>query len=229
MTDTHRPPLRVLMVEDYSQYYEGLRFELQPHVLLDNAPDTATAQKMLADNHYDAVLLDLALPPTHTTKEGLGLAEKIASDEERNLPVIIVTSKDTDAALLRKLMGWRISMIHKDDRPSGAEVEYALRLVLRGYFLLSRLPAGDLPDLATQPSASSSADLFKERDFAIFKMLAEEGCTNLQIAYRLGIKEDAVKKGVQRIFRRTGVASRAEAVRWWFEHKDELGLEQEEK
>jgi DNA-binding NarL/FixJ family response regulator len=227
MTDAHRPPLRVLMVEDYSQYYEGLRFELQPHVTLDNAPDTATALKMLAENHYDAVVLDLALPPTHTTQEGLGLAEKVASDEERNLPVIILTSKDTDAALLRKLMGWRVSMIHKDDRPSGAEVEYALRLALRGYFLLSRLPAGDLPDLAASPSASPTADLFSERDFAIFKMLAEEGCTNLQIAYRLGIKEDAVKKGVQRIFRRTGVASRAEAVRWWFEHKDELGLEKE--
>ncbi|MGH2523605.1 MAG: DNA-binding response regulator, partial [Anaerolineales bacterium] len=62
MTDAHRPPLRVLMVEDYSQYYEGLRFELQPHVALDNAPDVKTALAMLAQTHYDALLLDLALP-----------------------------------------------------------------------------------------------------------------------------------------------------------------------
>src|SRR5574341_884318 len=174
MTDANRPPLRVLMVEDYSQYYEGL-----------------------------------------------GLPEKIATDEERSLPVIILTSKDTDANLLRKLMGWKVSMIHKDDRPSGDEVESAIRLVLRGYFVLSRLPAGDLPDLAAG-APGASTEMFSERDFAIFRLLSEEGCTNQQIAYRLGVKEDAVKKGVQRIFRRTGVASRAEAVRWWFEHKDEL-------
>jgi len=225
MTDANRSPLRVLMVEDYSQYYEGLRFELQPReVALENAPDVATALKMIAQTPYDALLVDLALPPTHSMKEGLGLVEKIMADEKAAapLPVIILTSKDTDAALLRKLMGWRVSMIHKDDRPSGAEVEYALRLVLRGYFLLSRLPAGDLPDLAANAPAAST-EMFSERDFAIFRLVSEEGCTNQQIAYRLGIKEDAVKKGVQRLFRRTGVASRAEAVRWWFEHKDELG------
>ena|ERR1041384_5460475 len=224
MTDAHRPSLHVLMVEDYSQYYEGLRFELQPHVTLDNAPDTATALQMIARTQYDALLVDLALPPTHSMKEGLGLVEKIVADEERTLPIIILTSKDTDAALLRKLLNWRVSMIHKDDRPAGAELEYALRLALRGYFLLSRLPAGDLPGLAAS-TPEASTDLFSERDFSIFRLLSEEGCTNQQIAYRLGIKEDAVKKGVQRIFRRTGVASRAEAVRWWFEHKDELGLE----
>ena len=222
MTDANRPPLRVLMVEDYSQYYEGLRFELQPHITLDNAPDTAAALKMLSEAHYDALLLDLALPPTHTMKEGLGLAEKIATDEERSLPVIILTSKDTDANLLRKLMGWKVSMIHKDDRPSGTEVEAALRLVLRGYFVLSRLPAGDLPDLAAS-APQATTEMFSERDFAIFRLIAEEGATNLQIAYRLGIKEDAVKKGVQRLFRRIGVASRAEAVKWWFEHKEEMG------
>jgi len=222
MPDTAPSPLRVLMVEDYSQYYEGLRFELQPRIVLDNAPDIVTAEKMLAETRYDAILLDLALPPTHTLKEGLGLAEKIASDEERALPVILLTSKDTDAHLLRKLMSWRVSLIHKDDRPSGVEVEAALRLVLRGYFILSRLPAGDLPNLAAS-APEANLEMFSERDFAIFKLIAEEGATNLQIAYRLGVKEDAVKKGVQRIFRRIGVASRAEAVKWWFEHKEEIG------
>jgi len=224
MTDAHRPPLRVLMVEDYPQYYEGLRFELQPYVALDNAPDVTTAQQRLNETHYDAMLLDLALPPSHSMKEVLGLAEKIASDEERSLPIIILTSKDTDPALLRQLLGWRVSMIHKDDRPSGAEVEYALRLALRGYFLLSRLPASDLPDLIAN-TVEPTANPFSERDFAILRLVSEEGLTNQQIAYRLGLKEDAVKKGVQRIFRRTGVASRAEAVRWWFEHKAELGLD----
>lgn len=223
MTDSNRPPLRVLMVEDYSQYYEGLKFELQPYVALDNASDTATALRLLAETHYDALLLDLSLPPSHSMKEGLGLAERLATDEERSLPIILMTSKDTDAALLRKLLGWRVSMIHKDDRPSGAEVEYAIRLAVRGYFLLSRLPAGDLPGLI-ENAPPASTDVFSERDFAIFKLVAEEGLTNQQIAYRLGLKEDAVKKGMQRIFRRTNVASRAEAVKWWFEHLQELGV-----
>ena len=223
MTDSNRPALRVLMVEDYSQYYEGLKFELQPRVVLDNAPDAISARRMLAETQYDAMLLDLALPPSHTMKEGLTLAEEIAGDEERGLPVILMTSKDTDAALLRKLLGWRVSMIHKDDRPSGAEVDYARRLVTQGYFLLSRLPAGDLPELLANAPAPNT-ELFSERDFAIFKLVADEGLTNQQIAYRLGLKEDAVKKGMQRIFRRTNVASRAEAVKWWFEHKAELGV-----
>lgn len=214
-------PLRVLMVEDYPQYYEGLKFELQPRIVLDNAPDVAAAEKKLAQTQYDAVLLDLSLPPTHSMQEGLGLAAKLAGREAGALPVIILTSKDTDAALLKKLFGWRVSMIHKDDRPTGGEVEAALRLALRGYFLLSRLPAADLPELAAG-LGQTSAQPFSERDFAIFGLLADEGLTNQQIAYRLGLKEDAVKKGVQRIFRTINVASRAEAVRWWFEHQAEL-------
>jgi DNA-binding NarL/FixJ family response regulator len=209
------------MVEDYPQYYEGLKFELQPRVALDNAPDVATAEALLAKTKYDAVLLDLSLPPTHSMQEGLGLAEKLASRADRSPPVIILTSKDTSAALLKRLMDWRVSMIHKDDRPSGLEVEAALRLALRGYFLLSRLPAADLPELAAG-LGQAAQPLFSERDFAIFSLLAEEGLTNQQIAYRLGLKEDAVKKGVQRIFRAIDVASRAEAVRWWFEHPSEL-------
>lgn len=222
MTDANRPPLHVLMVEDYAQYYDGLRFELQPAAItLENAPDVATALRLLAANKYDAVLADLSLPPTHSMKEGLGLVEKLVANEERTFPIIILTSKDTDAALLRKLMTWRVSMIHKDDRPSGVEVEAALRLTLKGYFVLSRLPANDLPDLAGAV-APAPAEQFSERDFAIFRLIAEDGCTNQQIAYKLGLKEDAVKKGVQRIFRRTGVASRAEAVKWWFEHRAEL-------
>jgi DNA-binding NarL/FixJ family response regulator len=208
------------MVEDYSQYYEGLRFELQPRIALDNAPDVVTALKLLAQNAYDAVLLDLSLPPTHTLQEGLGLAEKLATDPKRaGFPIIILTSKDTTTALLRKLMRWRVSLIHKDDRPSGGEVEAALRLALNGYFVLSRLPAGDLPDLVTNAPETTTPELFSERDFAIFKLIAAEGLTNQQIAFRIGISEDAVKKGVQRIFRRTNVASRAEAVKWWFENK----------
>ncbi len=209
------------MVEDYSQYYEGLKFELQPRVQLDNAPDVATAERLLAQTAYAALLLDLSLPPTHSMQEGLALAEKLANREERGLPIIILTSKDTNPALLKKLMTWRVSMIHKDDRPSGGEVEAALLLARRGYFLLSRLPAGDLPDLAASLGQSAPSP-FSERDHAIFNLLAEAGLTNQQIAYRLGLKEDAVKKGVQRIFRAVNVASRAEAVRWWFEHRQEL-------
>ena len=69
MTDHHRPVLNVLMVEDYPQYYEGLRFELQPQVLLENAPDVATATQMLARKQYDAMLVDLALPPAYPLGE----------------------------------------------------------------------------------------------------------------------------------------------------------------
>lgn len=209
------------MVEDYSQYYEGLKFELQARVQLDNAPDVAAAELLLAQNPYDALLLDLSLPPSHSLQEGLGLAEKLAGRSDRSLPIIILTSKDTNPALLKKLMSWRVSMIHKDDRPSGVEVEAALLLARRGYFLLSRLPAGDLPDLAAGIGQTTPSP-FSERDHAIFTLLAEAGLTNQQIAYRLGLKEDAVKKGVQRIFRAVNVASRAEAVRWWFEHRQEL-------
>jgi DNA-binding NarL/FixJ family response regulator len=214
------------MVEDYAQYYEGLKFELQPRIMLDNASDVATALHLLAGTRYDAVLLDLSLPPSHSLKEGLSLAEKLATDEERQLPIILMTSKDTEAALLRKLLSWRVSMIHKDDRPAGADVEAALRLAVQGYFVLSRLPANDLPNVL-ESATPATPELFSERDFAIFKLVSEAGLTNQQIAYRLGLKEDAVKKGMQRIFRRTGVASRAEAVKWWFEHQAALGLDKD--
>ena len=134
---------------------------------------------------------------------------------------MVLTSKDLDERMLQQLLRLGVSIMHKDDRPSGAEIVSALKLAVRGYRFISPLLTGTFTELLATDLATL-ADLFSEREFSIFWLLAEDGLTNQQIAYRMGLKEDAVKKGVQRIFRKVDCNSRVEATRWWFENRDEL-------
>ncbi len=214
-------PLSVLMLEDHTHYVEGLRFELGAEVILEHATEVSEALRALETNTFDAALVDLSLPPTHTVQEGIRFLEHVSNSDSLFLPMVVLTSKDLDERMLQQLLRLGVSIMHKDDRPSGAEIVSALRLAVRGYRFVSPLLTGTLGELLATDLATL-ADLYSEREFSIFWLLAEDGLTNQQIAYRMGLKEDAVKKGVQRIFRKVDCNSRVEATRWWFENRDEL-------
>jgi DNA-binding response OmpR family regulator len=84
--------LRLLVVEDD----ESLGRSLVP-ILVENGYETALARTstearaMLQDTRFDLVLLDLGLPDT----DGFEFCREISSDQP-DLPVIIVTARDSD-------------------------------------------------------------------------------------------------------------------------------------
>ncbi len=59
--------------------------------------------------------------------------------------------------------------------------------------------------------AESPASILSKRELEVLR-LAAEGCTNKEIAYRLGLSKHTVQFHLNSIFGKTGAASRAEAV-----------------
>jgi DNA-binding response OmpR family regulator len=83
--------MRILLAEDDRQLGEGLTLGLKElgHTV-DWVQDGAAAQQALASESLDALILDLGLPQV----DGLTILKQLRKSE-RNLPVLVLTARDT--------------------------------------------------------------------------------------------------------------------------------------
>jgi DNA-binding response OmpR family regulator len=82
--------MKLLVVEDNHALVANLfaYFEARGHVL-DAAPDGATGLRLAADNHYDAIVLDWALP----RMEGVRVLQELRQSVRKDVPVVMLTAK----------------------------------------------------------------------------------------------------------------------------------------
>ena len=87
------PPLRILIVEDDDEYAAFLGRELASSPLvLHRAVSMTSACRALADQRYDAILLDLGLPDSQ------GVATVTAACEiAPDVPIVVLTSQSDDS------------------------------------------------------------------------------------------------------------------------------------
>jgi DNA-binding response OmpR family regulator len=91
--------MRILLAEDDRQLGEGLALGLKElgHTV-DWVQDGASAQQALDSESLDALILDLGLPGV----DGLTLLRRLRQ-EERDLPVLVLTARDTVEARIEGL------------------------------------------------------------------------------------------------------------------------------
>ncbi len=93
---------------------------------------------------------------------------------------------------------------------------------------LDRLAAGELV-APTLPEAAGAHDVsalhrawgLTPREEEILALLAQ-GCTNRAIAEQSFVSVNTVKTHLRSLFQKLGVSNRAQAVRWWFDHRHPL-------
>lgn len=82
----------ILLVEDNQQLAEQLcDFLMQKGMVVDYACNCQTATNLLESEHFDVVILDLTLPDT----DGLNLCRFIKSKLTTNIPVLMLTARDS--------------------------------------------------------------------------------------------------------------------------------------
>ena len=107
---------QILLVEDHQAQSQALKEMMQASgITVDQAFDGASAFRMLNDNNYQCVILDLNLPDI----SGLDLLDKIKEVERfQSLPIIVNTAMELDKTSVSRLMKYANAMVVKTNKSS---------------------------------------------------------------------------------------------------------------
>ncbi|AVP66584.1 response regulator [Prescottella equi] len=195
--------ISVLLVDDHLVVRAGLRalLDSQPDVEVIGEADTGEdAVAMAADRSPDVVMMDLALGAGIDGVEAIRRIRTARPDQ----PVLVFTTYDTDADVVRALDAGAIGYLLKDSAPR--DIFGAIRDAVAGRSVLSPPVAARVLDRMRRPDQALTA-----REAELLSLLAE-GLTNKELGKRLFISEATVKTHLAHIYAKLGVDSRAAAV-----------------
>lgn len=188
---------RILIVEDTPEMAEALQDHLQRkgyETLLATKAMQATA--LVAGADPDLVILDLGLPD----RDGYAVLEQLRA-AKREIPVLILSGRRDEAD---KLRGFQLGAEDYVTKPfSAAELLARVGVLLRRAGARSVAEERELTDEELQ----SRFDL-TDRQLTVTRLLAE-GCSNLELAARLGISVNTARNHTEHVMRKLGTSKRA--------------------
>jgi len=231
-------PVRVLVVDDQRVAREGLMVLVGLNAgmeVVGGAAEGAEAVAMAHEHRPDVVLMDLAMPGT----DGLAATRTLRQEAPR-IAVLVLTTYADDRSVFPALRAGAKGYLTKD---AGAdEFERAIRAVHQGLTwmdpvvqerLVATVTSGLLPQSASVPDREASAfptatperaqpmrdvpaplpEPLTARETEVLALIAQ-GPSNAEIGERLYLSRATVKTHINRIFAKTGVRDRAQAVRY---------------
>jgi two-component system nitrate/nitrite response regulator NarL len=210
---TERAVIRALLVDDHALFRESVAHALavEPWLQVEHCASIREALTMLAERHFDIVLLDHDLGGERASQF---LPAARQSGFEGRVLIVTAWVSDTEA---RRLLRQGVAGIFLKESPLG-ELSESIRTVAAG---------GTLPDRSSGNAGSAESELasasgFTDRQRKALRYVLE-GLSNKEIAWRLQISESYVKSILQSLFQKTGVRTRGQLVRVAFEqYEDQL-------
>ncbi len=202
-------PIRVLIVDDHPIVRQGVRSLLSAFSdirVVGEADTPASVETQIRERRPHVVLLDVRLGP----HDGIRIARDLRH-RHPDVRIIILTTYDDDDYLFGALEAGAHAYLLKD--VSLEELPAAIRAVHAGQRLLS--PAlvdrvlAQFHHLASEKAADDAGVTPEERQLLLYMA---DGLTNREIARRLHYSEATVKKKVQELLEKLGVANRTQAV-----------------
>jgi DNA-binding NarL/FixJ family response regulator len=201
--------IRVLIVDDHPIVRQGVRSVLANHAdiqVVGEADSASTLFAIVDSLKPDVVLLDIRMPG----QNGIDVTQRLKHDYP-DLRVIILTTYDDDEYLFGALRAGAEGYLLKS--ASQEILADSIRQVGRGERLLSPNLVGkvmrEFKDLAKGKARADSG--LTDQELEVLRMIAA-GATNKEIAEKLFWSEVTVKRKVQDILEKMGVANRAQAV-----------------
>jgi len=210
---TERAVIRALLVDDHALFRESVAHALavEPWLQVEHCASIREALTMLAERHFDILLLDHDLGGERASQF---LPAARQSGFEGRVLIVTAWVSDTEA---RRLLRQGVAGIFLKESPLG-ELSESIRTVAAG---------GTLPDRSSGNAGSAESELasasgFTDRQRKALRYVLE-GLSNKEIAWRLQISESYVKSILQSLFQKTGVRTRGQLVRVAFEqYEDQL-------
>jgi len=194
---------RVLLVDDHAVVRRGLRqiiAEESETWTTGEAPNAVTALKLVREQYWDAVVLDVAMPD----KNGLELLSEIKHDFPK-LPCLMLSMHPEDQFALRALKLGASGYLTKETAPE--ELMNALRRVVSGDRYVSQNLAIRLafPDAGDRPHP----ELLSGREYQVLKLIAS-GQTISEIARTLSLSVKTISTYRARILMKMKMRNNAE-------------------
>ncbi len=221
--------VRVLVVDDQRIVREGLALLLRttPGIELVGAAENGReALDLVRELQPEVVLMDLRMPEL----DGVEATRAIRAAHPA-VQVIVLTTYSDDESVFAALHAGARGYLTKD--AEAAELARAIQRVHEGKAmldsdvqarLLDHLGTGRAADthVASPPAPTPGLvppwpDDLTSREVEVLALIAE-GLSNAEIADRLVVSEATVKTHINRLFAKTGVRDRAQAVRYAYRH-----------
>jgi DNA-binding NarL/FixJ family response regulator len=206
--------IRVVVADDQAAVRDGLAVLLD---LLDDvtvvgaAGDGEEAVALVAAHGADVVLMDLRMPRC----DGVTATARIRA-EYPDTQVVVLTTYAEDADILAALRAGALGYLTKD--AGRTQIAQAVRTAAAGQSVLDPLVQRRLVEAAALPPASGEPpDGLTAREVEVLRLIAA-GLANREIAKRLYVSEATVKSHINRLFAKTGVRDRAQAVNYAHRH-----------
>ncbi len=201
-------PLRVVLADDADLLREALASALASagFDVVGQAADADRLLILVADRRPDVVVLDVRMPPTHTT-EGLEAARAIRARWPRTSILVLSQYVETRHAIdLLRDDPSGIGYLLKDRVTRVEDLAAAVRTVGAGGSVIDPEVVGRL---LGRPRGRSALDDLTPREREILALMAE-GRSNQAIAERLGLEVKTVEGHVRAIFSKLGLEPAAE-------------------
>jgi DNA-binding NarL/FixJ family response regulator len=203
----------VVLVDDQPLMRAAFRTVLEAADIdiLGEAGDGDEAVALVAREHPDVVLMDVRMPGRDGIDATLEVVQRFPETR-----VLVLTTFDEDEHIDGALRAGAAGFLLKNASPE--DLVRAVRAVAAGDGVLD--PAITRRVMArvaatAQPSAkaerAAALDSLTEREKDVLHLLAA-GCTNAEVAGRLGVGEATAKTHVSRVLTKLGVRDRVQAV-----------------
>jgi len=194
---------RVLLVDDHAVVRRGLQqiiTEESESWTTGEAPNATTALKLVREQYWDAVVLDVTMPD----KNGLELLSEIKHDFPK-LPCLMLSMHPEDQFALRALKLGASGYLTKES--AAEELMHALRKVVGGDRYVSQALAVRLafPDVGERPHP----ELLSEREYQVLKLIAS-GKTISEIALGLSLSVKTISTYRARVLTKMKMRNNAE-------------------
>ncbi len=195
--------IRLVIADDHPVVRAGLQGMLASQAdfeIVGEATTGVEAVAMVARLCPDVVLMDLRMPELDGTAAIAQMRR-----EQLKVPVLVLTTYDGDADILRAIEAGATGYLLKDTPRE--ELFAAIRAVAQGRSVLAPVAATRLlRHMHAPPDEAPST-----REIEVL-MLVARGASNKEIARSLHISEATVKSHLIHIFSKLGVADRTAAV-----------------
>ena len=192
--------IRILIADDHALLRVGLMsmLKLEPDMeVVGEASNGEDAVQAALNLKPDVVIMDLQMPRINGAVATRHIMQALPQTR-----IIILTSFATSEELQQAISYGAVGLQPKEDPIEN--LIHAIRDVFSGK---NAFPS----DFTPQPVSCAHPSPLTEKQMVILELLAE-GLSGKQIALKLGISEQGVKKHVRLILNKLGAANRTEAI-----------------